>query len=188
MRDERKLETIPKGYLGMIAHKSCTELCEKIDKYLVKWRTDRASDHHDSMAFKNYVRETYILNSSTPRFGSGEAKCIIDESVRGYDLFILVDVTNCSLTYKLCGMENHTSPDDHFQDVKRVIAAAAGKARRITVIMPFLYEGRQHRRTARESLDCANMLQELVAIGVENIITFEAHDPRVQNAIPLSGC
>ena len=187
MRDEIKLETIPKGYLGIIPLKSCTQLGEKINKYLVKWRTDRERDYHDSMAFKNYRRDTYILDTTTPRFGSGEAKCIINESVRGYDLFIMVDVTNYSLTYRLGSLQNHMSPDDHFQDLKRVIAAAAGKARRITVIMPFLYEGRQHRRTARESLDCANMLQELVTIGVDNIITFDAHDPRVQNAIPLSG-
>lgn len=122
-----------------------------------------------------------------PRFGSGEAKGTILESVRGDDLYLLVDVANYSLTYSLCGHENHMSPDDHYQDLKRIIAAVGGKARRITVIMPFLYESRQHKRTSRESLDCALALQELVRMGVDNIITFDAHDPRVQNAIPLHG-
>ena len=130
---------------------------------------------------------SYIIDASCPRFGSGEAKGMIHESVRGYDLYIMTDVTNYSLTYKLCGHENHMSPDDHYQDLKRMIAAANGKARRITVIMPFLYESRQHRRTARESMDCALALQELIGMGVDNIITFDAHDPRVQNAIPLHG-
>ena len=122
-----------------------------------------------------------------PRFGSGEAKGVIKESVRGSDLYLLVDVANYSLTYSLCGHENHMSPDDHYQDLKRIIAAVGGKARRITVIMPYLYESRQHKRSARESLDCALALQEMVNMGVDNIITFDAHDPRVQNAIPLNG-
>jgi ribose-phosphate pyrophosphokinase len=187
MRDEIKLETIPKGSLGLIPLKSCQEMGKKVDQYLVKWRSDRASDHHNSMAFKGYKRDTYLMNTATPRFGSGEAKGVINESVRGYDLFLLVDITNHSLTYKLCGYENHMSPDDHYQDLKRIIAAAGGKARRITVIMPFLYEGRQHKRSTRESLDCSLMLQELISMGVDNIITFDAHDPRVQNAIPLHG-
>ncbi|MBR5356957.1 MAG: ribose-phosphate pyrophosphokinase, partial [Lachnospiraceae bacterium] len=129
----------------------------------------------------------YILNASVPRFGSGEAKGIINESVRGTDLYLMVDVCNYSLTYSMCGITNHMSPDDHYQDLKRIIAAVGGKARRITVIMPFLYESRQHKRTARESLDCALALQELTSMGVDNIITFDAHDPRVQNAIPLHG-
>ena len=140
-----------------------------------------------SIAFSGYQRESYIIEAKTPRFGSGEAKGIITESVRGDDLYIMVDVCNYSLTYSLCGMINHMSPDDHFQDLKRIIAAAAGKARRINVIMPFLYESRQHKRSGRESLDCALALRELVNMGVENIITFDAHDPRVQNAIPLRG-
>ena len=127
------------------------------------------------------------MDAKVPRFGSGEAKGQILESVRGTDLYLLVDVLNYSMTYSLCGNENHMSPDDHYQDLKRIIAAVGGKARRITVIMPFLYESRQHKRTSRESLDCALALQELVGMGVDNIITFDAHDPRVQNAIPLHG-
>ena len=133
------------------------------------------------------MRDSYILKSKVSRFGSGEGKGEILESVRGMDLYILVDVCNYSLTYTVAGQKNHMSPDDHYQDLKRIIAAVGGKARRITVIMPFLYESRQHKRTARESLDCAIALQELVRMGVDNIITFDAHDPRVQNAIPLHG-
>ena len=136
---------------------------------------------------KDMNASSYILKSQTPRFGSGEGKGVINESVRGDDIYILVDVCNYSLTYSLFGHENHMSPDDHFQDLKRIIAAIGGKARRINVIMPFLYESRQHKRSGRESLDCAIGLQELVNMGVENIITFDAHDPRVQNAIPLHG-
>lgn len=185
--DQRNLETIPAGALGMIPLESCREIGEKVDKYLVKWRCVREHEHENDIAFKGYLRDSYIINASCPRFGSGEAKGMIHESVRGYDLYIMTDVTNYSLTYKLCGHENHMSPDDHYQDLKRMIAAANGKARRITVIMPFLYESRQHRRTARESMDCALALQELISMGVDNIITFDAHDPRVQNAIPLHG-
>ena len=185
--DQRNLETIPAGALGMIPLESCREIGEKVDKYLVKWRCVREHEHENDIAFKGYLRDSYIIDASCPRFGSGEAKGMIHESVRGYDLYIMTDVTNYSLTYKLCGHENHMSPDDHYQDLKRMIAAANGKARRITVIMPFLYESRQHRRTARESMDCALALQELIGMGVDNIITFDAHDPRVQNAIPISG-
>lgn len=185
--EKRNLETIPVGSLGMIALEGCKPLGEKIDKYLVKWRTERESEHKDSLAFSGYQRPSYLLRANVPRFGSGEAKGVILESVRGSDLYLLVDVANYSLTYSLGGHENHMSPDDHYQDLKRIIAAVGGKARRITVIMPFLYESRQHKRTARESLDCALALQELVAMGVDNIITFDAHDPRVQNAIPLHG-
>lgn len=183
----RNLETIPVGSLGIIALKSCTELGEKVDKYLVDWRTEREHAHTEDLAFKGYQRDSYLLQAKVPRFGSGEAKGVILESVRGNDLYILVDVANYSLTYSLCGEPNHMSPDDHFQDLKRIIAAVGGKARRITVIMPFLYESRQHKRSARESLDCALALQELVSMGVDNIITFDAHDARVQNAIPLNG-
>ena len=165
----------------------CINLGKKVDYYLVKWRTERESEHKDSLAFSGYQRDTYILDAKVPRFGSGEAKGVIKESVRGTDLYLLVDVANYSLTYSLCGHENHMSPDDHYQDLKRIIAAVGGKARRITVIMPYLYESRQHKRTARESLDCALALQEMVNMGVDNIITFDAHDPRVQNAIPLHG-
>ena len=185
--EKRNLETIPVGSLGMIALEGCKALGEKVDQYLVKWRAERESEHKDSLAFAGYQRDSYLLNAKVPRFGSGEAKGMILESVRGTDLYLLVDVCNYSLTYSLSGHENHMSPDDHYQDLKRIIAAVGGKARRITVIMPFLYESRQHKRTARESLDCALALQELVQMGVDNIITFDAHDPRVQNAIPLHG-
>ena len=185
--ETRNLETIPVGSLGIIPLQGCKALGEKVNDYLVDWRTVRESEHKNSLAFAGYQRDSYILQAKVPRFGSGEAKGVIMESVRGTDLYLLVDVANYSLTYSLCGRENHMSPDDHYQDLKRVIAAVGGKARRITVIMPFLYESRQHKRTARESLDCALALQEMVNMGVDNIITFDAHDPRVQNAIPLHG-
>ncbi len=185
--EKRNLETIPVGSLGIISLEGCKVLGDKIDKYLVKWRTERESEHKDSLAFSGYQRDSYLLSAKVPRFGSGEAKGMIMQSVRGTDLYLLVDVCNYSLTYSLCGHKNHMSPDDHFQDLKRIIAAVGGKARRITVIMPFLYESRQHKRSSRESLDCALALQELVQMGVDNIITFDAHDPRVQNAIPLHG-
>ena len=185
--EKRNLETIPVGSLGVIPLEGCHKLGEKIDYYLVKWRTERESEHKESLAFSGYQRDSYLLGAKVPRFGSGEAKGVILESVRGTDLYILVDVCNYSLTYSLCGHENHMSPDDHYQDLKRIISAVGGKARRITVIMPFLYESRQHKKTSRESLDCAIALQELVAMGVDNIITFDAHDARVQNAIPLHG-
>ena len=185
--EKRNLETIPVGSLGIISLPGCTPLGEKVDQYLVKWRAERESEHKESLAFAGYQRESYLLDAKVPRFGSGEAKGQILESVRGTDLYLLVDVLNYSMTYSLCGNENHMSPDDHYQDLKRIIAAVGGKARRITVIMPFLYESRQHKRTSRESLDCALALQELVSMGVDNIITFDAHDPRVQNAIPLHG-
>ena len=185
--DERILETMPVGTLGLIPTDSCRELGEKVDAYLKAWRENREHEHQDDIAFKDYYKNTYVIKPYTPRFGSGEAKCVINQSVRGYDIFIMVDVTNYSLTYSLCGQTNHMSPDDHFADLKRVIAAVGGKARRITVILPFLYESRQHRRTARESLDCPLALQELYNMGIDNIITFDAHDPRVVNAIPLNG-
>ena len=187
LQEERDLETIPVGALGIIPLKGCEQLSQKVNDYLVQWRNERESEHKSTIAFAGYQRDHYILSASVPRFGSGEAKGIINESVRGYDLYLLVDVCNYSLTYSLCGKENHMSPDDHYQDLKRIIAAVGGKARRITVIMPFLYESRQHKRSGRESLDCAMALRELVDMGVENIITFDAHDPRVQNAIPLKG-
>lgn len=184
---EKTIETIPVGPLGLIPLKSCTDLGAKVNDWLVEWRNERESEHKHTIAFSGYQRGTYIINAKTPRFGSGEGKGMVTQSVRGDDLYIMVDVCNYSLTYSLCGMTNHMSPDDHFQDLKRVIAAAAGKARRINVIMPFLYESRQHKRSDRESLDCALALQELVNMGVSNIVTFDAHDPRVQNAIPLHG-
>ena len=185
--EKRNLETIPVGSLGIISLPGCKPLGEKVDQYLVKWRAERESEHKESLAFAGYQRESYLLDAKVPRFGSGEAKGQILESVRGTDLYLLVDVLNYSMTYSLCGNENHMSPDDHYQDLKRIIAAVGGKARRITVIMPFLYESRQHKRSGRESLDCAVMLQELQQYGVDNIVTFDAHDPRVVNAIPKSG-
>ena len=185
--DERNLETMPDGALGLIPLESCKELGLKVDQYLVGWREKRQHQHQNDPAFKGYRRDSYIISTAVPRFGTGEAKGVIKESVRGYDLYLMVDVTNYSLTYSVCGYENHMSPDDHYADLKRIIAAVGGKARRITAIIPFLYESRQHKRTARESLDCALALQELTAMGVDNIITFDAHDPRVQNAIPLKG-
>ena len=184
--ETRNLETIPVGSLGIIPLEGCKSLGEKVNDYLVAWRTVRESEHKNSLAFAGYQRDSYILKAKVPRFGSGEAKGVILESVRGTDLYLLVDVANYSLTYSLCGHENHMSPDDHYQDLKRMIAAVSGKARRITVIMPFMYESRQHKRSSRESLDCALALQELVNMGVDSIITFDAHDPRVQNAIPLN--
>lgn len=183
----RDLNTIPAGSLGILPLESSRELAEKVDAYLVKWRRDRNHEHENDITFNGYSRDSYLIKGSCPRFGTGEAKGTLQESVRGYDLFLMVDVTNYSITYKLNGITNHMSPDDHYQDLKRMIAAAGGKAKRITVIMPFLYESRQHRRTARESLDCAMMLEELTRLGVSNIVTFDAHDPRVQNAIPQSG-
>ena len=185
--EEKIIETIPVGPLGLIPLKSCTELGDKVNAYLVDWRRERESEHKSTIAFSGYQRDSYIINAVTPRFGTGEGKGLVTESIRGDDLYIMVDICNYSLAYSLFGMTNHMSPDDHFQDLKRVIAAAAGKAHRINVIMPFLYESRQHRRSGRESLDCALALKELVNMGVENIITFDAHDPRVQNAIPLRG-
>lgn len=186
-KKRKELEQLPVGRLGLICPYSCAELGEKVDKYLVKWRHGSKSTPLNHLALDGYERETYLIGSELPRFGSGEGKCVLKESVRGDDIYILIDVLNYSLTYSVCGQTNHMSPDDHYQNLKRVIAAIGGKARRINVIMPFLYESRQHRRNGRESLDCAIALQELVDMGVENIITFDAHDPRIQNAIPLHG-
>lgn len=186
-RNQKNYETIPTGPLGVVALESCKDLGQKVDKYLVRFRTEREHAHENDIAFRGYQRDSYLVDASVPRFGTGEAKGTLKSSVRGFDLFIMVDVTNYSLTYSVSGHQNHMSPDDHYQDIKRVIAAVGGKARRITVIMPFLYESRQHKRTGRESLDCAIALQELTNMGVDNIITFDAHDPRVQNAIPLKG-
>ena len=185
--ETRNLETIPVGKLGIIPLASCKELGEKVNNYLVEWRNERENEHHANIVFEGYQRDNYIISARVPRFGSGEAKGVLGESVRGYDLYLMVDVCNYSLTYSLCGQTNHMSPDDHYQDLKRIIAAVGGKAKSITVIMPFLYESRQHKRSGRESLDCALALQELIDMGVNNIITFDAHDPRVQNAIPING-
>lgn len=186
-RTERILENIPVGPLGFIPIDGCQELGKKIDDYLVAWRKENIENLKDDVVFQDYEKDTYIVDARVPRFGSGEAKGIINESVRGKDIYLMVDVCNYSLTYSLSGHKNHMSPDDHYQNLKRIIASIGGKARRINVIMPFLYESRQHKRSSRESLDCALALQELVRMGVDNIITFDAHDPRVQNAIPLSG-
>ena len=185
--EEKQIETIPVGPLGLIPLKSCEDLGKKVDAWLVEWRKERESEHKTTVAFAGYQKDPYIIGAKTPRFGSGEAKGELTESVRGDDLYIMVDVCNYNMTYTMNGLKNHMSPDDHYQDLKRVIAAVGGKGRRINVIMPFLYESRQHKRTGRESLDCAMALRELVDMGVENIITFDAHDPRVQNAIPLKG-
>ncbi len=186
-QEVRNLESIPVGSLGLVALPGYREMVEKVDEYLIRWRTERENEHKNSLAFAGYIRPSYIVGSEVPRFGTGEGKGVLKDSVRGMDLYFLVDVANYSITYKLFGQENHMSPDDHFADLKRVIAAVGGKARRITVIMPYLYEGRQYKRSMRESLDCAIALQELVKMGVDNIITFDAHDPRVENAIPLNG-
>ena len=186
-KDTTPLDSLPVGRLGIIPLKSCSALGARVNDYIVDWRKDREYSHFNNLEFEGYERDSYLIQAETPRFGSGEAKGILKESVRGDDIYLMVDVCNYSLTYSLCGQTNHMSPDDHFQDLKRVIAAIAGKARRVNVIMPFLYESRQHKRTGRESLDCALALQELVNMGVDNIITFDAHDPRVQNSIPLHG-
>ncbi len=162
------------GALSVIGMRGCEEFAAQVDYYLKEWR-------------RHGGEESFLVDATCPRFGTGEAKAILHESLRGHDLYIICDAFNHGVTYKMYGKEVPMSPDDHYADLKRIIAAAGGKARRVTVIMPMLYEGRQHKRSGRESLDCATMLQELVAMGVENIITFDAHDPRVQNAIPLSG-
>ncbi|MCF0145531.1 MAG: ribose-phosphate pyrophosphokinase [Eubacterium sp.] len=180
-------DSYPVGRLGIIALKSCEEIGRKVNDYLLTWRAQRESSLSYNMEAEGYVRDTFLINTRVPRFGSGEGKGIVDESIRGDDLYLLVDICNYSITYRMNGFSNRMSPDDHFQDLKRTIAAIGGKARRINVIMPFLYESRQHKRTGRESLDCALALQELAEMGVDNIITFDAHDPRVVNAMPLHG-
>ncbi len=179
------LDSIPVGPLGIIALESSKNIGQKVNNYITEWRKERVLEDTTGISVGDYRKDSYLVESQCPRFGSGEAKGIIRSSVRGDDIYILLDVTNYSITYTVSGHLNHMSPDDHYQDLKRVIAAMAGKARRITVIMPFLYESRQHKRSARESLDCALALQELMNMGVESVITFDAHDPRVQNAIPL---
>ena len=186
-RSDRDLDNIPVGALGMIALDGCQEMGKHVDDYLREWRHEDAYKYRDNVVFNGYEMDTYLIDAHVPRFGSGEAKGIIGESVRGKDLYLMVDVCNYNVTYPLNGETNHMSPDDHYQNLKRIIAAIGGKARRINVIMPFLYESRQHKRSGRESLDCALALQELIRMGVDNIITFDAHDPRVQNAIPLNG-
>jgi len=180
-------KTLPTAPLKIVALDSCKELGQKVNDYIVSFRQEASSEYPELASLANYNCDNYLAESACPRFGSGEAKGVLKESIRGKDLFIMVDVCNHSLTYKVNGHINHMSPDDHYQDLKRIISAATGKARRINVIMPFLYESRQHKRTKRESLDCALALEELMDMGVSNIMTFDAHDPRVQNAIPLKG-
>lgn len=180
----QEVQTIPYGPLGIIALPGTEEIARKIDSYLVKWRAEQAEAHKENIAFYGYQRESYLINTSIARFGSGEGKAVINDTIRGYDLYIIADCFNYSVTYNMYGMDVPKSPDDHFSDLKRVISAASSKAKRINVIMPMLYEGRQHKRSSRESLDCAMALQELTSLGVENIITFDAHDQRVQNSIP----
>ncbi len=187
MRSEPNYNTIPVGQLGIIALPGCEELANKIDNYLIRWRFQRNSEHKDTLAFAGYEKSTYLINMDFPRFGTGEGKAALNQTVRGYDIYILCDVFNYGVTYKMYGMTVPMSPDEHFANLKRAISAIEGKAKRVSVIMPMLYEGRQHKRSSRESLDCALMLQELHNMGVENFITFDAHDPRVMNAIPLCG-
>ncbi len=180
-------QALPVAPLKIAALDGCLDRAKKVNEYIVQFRQDTLKESLNSPLFSTYQSDNYLIECRCPRFGSGEAKGLIKESIRGKDLFVMVDVCNYSLTYTVNGHLNHMSPDDHFQDLKRIISAANGKAHRVNVIMPFLYEGRQHKRTKRESLDCALALQELVDMGVTNIITFDAHDPRVQNAIPLHG-
>ncbi len=184
-RQQVTLDSIPVGPLGIIALESSRKIGQKVNNYITEWRKERVLEDSVSISVDDYKKDSYLVESQCPRFGTGEAKGLIRSSVRGDDIYILLDVTNYSITYTVSGHLNHMSPDDHYQDLKRIIAAMAGKARRITVIMPFLYESRQHKRSTRESLDCALALQELMNMGVESVITFDAHDPRVQNAIPL---
>lgn len=188
MSDLKVLErALPVAPLKIAALESCTELGKKVNDYIVQFRKDTSEETLSSPVYSSYQMDNYLIECHCPRFGSGEAKGTIKETVRGKDLFVMVDVCNYSLTYSVNGHVNHMSPDDHYQDLKRIISAANGKAHRVNVLMPFLYESRQHKRTKRESLDCALALEELVEMGVSNIMTFDAHDPRVQNAIPLIG-
>ena len=188
MPEFEDFNTLPIGQLGLIALPGCEELAEKIDKYLVEWRLGREDNHKDDLAFQGYHKDTFLINATFSRFGTGEAKCVINQSVRGYDIFISSDCFNHGVKYEMYGQQVPMSPDDHYANIKRAISAVGGKARRLTVIMPMLYEGRQHKRMSRESLDAAVMLQEMcINLGVDNIITFDAHDARVQNAVPLCG-
>ena len=183
-------DSLPVAPLKVAALESIKPFAEKVNSHIVNFRQNDTQElirRQADLHYRGYDVDSYLLACTCPRFGSGEAKAIIQESVRGADIFVMVDVTNYSLTYKISGHINHMSPDDHYQDLKRVIGTCAATAHRVNVIMPFLYESRQHKRAGRESLDCAMALQELVSMGVSNIITFDAHDPRVQNSIPLHG-
>ncbi|MBO5936407.1 MAG: ribose-phosphate pyrophosphokinase [Clostridia bacterium] len=187
------LDTIPQGRLGIIAMKGCEDLAKRVSDQILECRAQFQNASTTNLHLKGYHRDSYIIKANFPRFATGEGKAVITESIRGYDLFIITDCFNYNVTYKMYNLKDANgeplqvpmSPDDHFADLKRVISACAGKAKRITVVMPMLYEGRQHRRTARESLDCALALQELENMGVSNIITIDAHDPRVQNSIRI---
>ena len=186
--DIKEMEKLfPRAPLKIIAMEGCKELGQKVNDYIVNFRQSSYREELKSPMYATYLQDNYLVDAHCPRFGSGEAKGVLNESVRGKDLFIMTDVCNYSLTYSVNGYVNHMSPDDHYQDLKRLISAANGKEHRLNIIMPFLYESRQHKRTKRESLDCALALQELIDMGVDNIFTFDAHDPRVQNAIPLYG-
>jgi len=188
MKDISRLEqALPVAPLKIVAMDSALEMGKIVNDYLVSFRKETHINLTNDPAFQGYHSDNFLIEAECPRFGSGEGKGIFKETIRGKDLYILVDVCNHSVTYKMNGFINHKSPDDHYQDLKRIIAAATGKAHRITVIMPFLYEGRQHKRNGRESLDCAYALEELSQMGVTNIVTFDAHDPRVQNSVPLCG-
>lgn len=183
-------DTLPVAPLKIAALESCRQLADKVNEHIIHFRRndiEELTKRQKNLQYRGYDEDSYLLKCSCPRFGSGEAKGTIHESVRGTDIYAMVDVTNYSLTYRMSGFTNHMSPDDHFQDLKRIIGATVATAHRVNVIMPFLYEGRQHKRSSRESLDCAMMLEEMIQMGVSNIITFDAHDPRVQNAIPLNG-
>ena len=182
----KKFPMMPVAPLGIIAMRGCEEMGKAVNEYLMNWQSDSKTDEKLHSFFGSEANG-FLLRTNCPRFGTGEGKGMLLDSVRGYDLYIICDVGAYQCTYKLYGKEIPMTPDEHYADLKRIIAAVSGKAYRINVIMPMLYEGRQHRRTSRESMDCALMLQELVAMGVSNIITFDAHDPRVQNAIPLHG-
>ncbi len=179
--------SIPVGMLSIVSMRGCEDLCAKVDAYLAQWRAARHGELTADADFNGYIRDSYLLKTKCPRFGSGEAKGTILESARGHDIFIVCDVFNYGVTYKMYGQTVPMSPDEHYANLKRAISAIEGKAKRVSVIMPMLYEGRQHKRSSRESLDCAMALDELVQMGVSNIITFDAHDPRVQNAIALKG-
>lgn len=183
-------DSLPVAPLKLAALESCRDFASKVNDHIVQFRRNDIEEltrRKADLRYRGYDVDSYLLDCHCPRFGTGEAKGVINESVRGNDVFVMVDVMNYSIPYTVCGYTNHMSPDDHYQDLKRIIGACSSTAHRINVIMPFLYESRQHKRSKRESLDCAMALEELVAMGVENIITFDAHDPRVQNAIPLYG-
>ena len=180
------IKEMPVGNLCLMPLGGTEEITKKIDEYIIEWRKKKVEFSNNKIMPSEYIKDSFIIKPTIDRFGTGEAKGSITSTVRGYDIFIIIDVTNFSQTYSLFGNVNRMSPDDHYQDLKRVIAATNGKAKRVNVIMPFLYEGRQHNRTKRESLDCALMLEELVSMGVDNIITVDAHDPKIVNAIPLA--